>query len=218
MIDLAELATPSASQSEILQSILALNLDREPDQFTQPQHGTTQRYPSNSGGTSLAKAAKGPPAKRPVQDTAGKEQATLQQASSAQQEATKQQQLSHEQQHAQTQQASQDPAQQQYTTDDWNAYWQYYGYTEAPPAPPAVPPLCSGHVAQLQQMMESSTAPQLAAQTPQVPESKLSHIDTREALQSRADKLQGGKLTALLMSWFDAGYQTGRMENELQQS
>lgn len=69
----------------------------------------------------------GPPAKRPVQGTAGKEQATLQQASSAQQEATVQQQLSHEQQHAQTQQASQDPAQQQYTTDEWNAYWQYYG-------------------------------------------------------------------------------------------
>lgn len=63
----------------------------------------------------------------------------------------------------------------------------------------------------------SCAGPQPAAQTPQIPESKSSHINTREALQSRADKLQGGKLTALLMSWFDAGYQTGRLESELQQ-
>lgn len=62
----------------------------------------------------------GAAAKRPVQDTAGKEQASLQHASSVQQEAS-------EQQHDQTQQASQDPAQQQYTAEEWNAYWQYYG-------------------------------------------------------------------------------------------
>lgn len=40
--------------------------------------------------------------------------------------------------------------------------------------------------------------------------------DTRSALQNRADRIQGGDLTALLMSWFDAGYQTGKMEAQLQ--
>lgn len=35
---------------------------------------------------------------------------------------------------------------------------------------------------------------------------------SRHALQSRADQLQGGNLTPLLMSWFDAGYQMGKLE------
>jgi len=35
---------------------------------------------------------------------------------------------------------------------------------------------------------------------------------TRSVLESRADKVQGGSLTELLMAWFDAGYQTGRHE------
>ena len=36
--------------------------------------------------------------------------------------------------------------------------------------------------------------------------------DTRSTLQARAQQVQGGNLTSLLMAWFEAGYQTGRHE------
>ena len=51
------------------------------------------------------------------------------------------------------------------------------------------------------------------AQAPASPATK----DTRHVLQSRAQQLQGGSLTDLLMAWFDAGYQTGRHEALSQQ-
>ena len=41
--------------------------------------------------------------------------------------------------------------------------------------------------------------------------------DTKGVLQTRAQKVQGGSLTDLLMAWFDAGYQTGRHEALSQQ-
>lgn len=36
--------------------------------------------------------------------------------------------------------------------------------------------------------------------------------DARVTLQARAQQVQGGNLTTLLMAWFEAGYQTGRHE------
>ena len=36
--------------------------------------------------------------------------------------------------------------------------------------------------------------------------------DTKNTMQARAQHVQGGKLTSLLMAWFEAGYQTGRHE------
>ena len=36
--------------------------------------------------------------------------------------------------------------------------------------------------------------------------------DTKVTLQARAQQVQGGNLTSLLMAWFEAGYQTGRHE------
>lgn len=39
---------------------------------------------------------------------------------------------------------------------------------------------------------------------------------TRGTLQARAQQVQGGDLTSLLMAWFEAGYQTGRHEVLLQ--
>ena len=41
-------------------------------------------------------------------------------------------------------------------------------------------------------------------------------LATRGALQSRAQNLQDGNLTELLMAWFDAGYQTGKHEAQSQ--
>lgn len=36
--------------------------------------------------------------------------------------------------------------------------------------------------------------------------------DTKNTMQARAQHVQGGNLTSLLMAWFEAGYQTGRHE------
>ncbi|KAL3158902.1 hypothetical protein ABBQ32_011617 [Trebouxia sp. C0010 RCD-2024] len=90
----------------------------------------------------------------------------------------------------QSQQTQQQYQEQQYSEAEWAAYWQYYETTEPQPEPA-----------------------QPAAVQPAVSPSP---DDTRGTLQARAQQVQGGNLTSLLMASFEAGYQTGRHEALLQ--
>ncbi|DBB14716.1 TPA: hypothetical protein ACH3X3_004337 [Trebouxia sp. C0006] len=110
------------------------------------------------------------------------------------------------------------PEDQQYSEADWTAYWQYYGYTAPPPPPPPGPPLCPTHLKLLEQMLsattEQSEAAPVTAQQASPPRSQ----SPRDALQSRAQCIQDGNLTDLLMAWFDAGYQMGKHEAQTHNS
>ncbi|KAL0018461.1 hypothetical protein WJX79_010025 [Trebouxia sp. C0005] len=101
------------------------------------------------------------------------------------------------------------PEDQQYSEADWAAYWQYYGYT-APPPPG--PPLCPTHLKLLQQMLSATAEQPESAPVIDQQVSPPKSQSPRDALQSRAQCIQDGSLTDLLMAWFDAGYQMGKHE------
>ncbi|DBB01738.1 hypothetical protein WJX77_011804 [Trebouxia sp. C0004] len=203
LTDIAELSTASAADTEVTLKLRELHLER----FSKPagrlddqQNGHRQSHPlavaTASSSTSHGNAA----------DLSTVH--TQQQRLSQQPKELASEPISHVE--------HQVPEDQQYSEADWVAYWQYYGYTAPPPPPPPGPPLCPTHLKLLEQMLsttaeQSEPAPVTAQQAPP-PRSQ----SPRDALQSRSQCIQDGKLTDLLMAWFDAGYQMGKHEAQTQ--
>lgn len=196
ILDIAELSQATGN-SDILPSLQLFGLlqDSISPQQTKPNHATSK--------ASQLQADLRSSAPRPsVPDThSGSQQASIHQSPQDMPMAT--------------QESQQQPAEsQQYSQADWDAYWQYYGYSAAPPPPPPAPHLCLTHIKLLEQMLSASTE-QSQAVPDAVPAAPAAST-ARDALQTRAEGIQGGALSDLLLAWFDAGYQTGKHEAQMQ--
>lgn len=199
LTDIAELSTASTADKEVLLKLRELHLER----FSQPaghgddqQNGHRQSQPlpvdTASSSTSHGNAAD--------LSTIHRQQQKL----SQQPVESTSEPISHVEHYV--------PEDQQYSEADWTAYWQYHGYTAPPPPPPQGPPLCPTHLKVLEQLLSATAEqPESASVTAQQASPSKSQ-SPRDALQSRAQHIQDGNLTDLLMAWFDAGYQMGKHE------